>query len=312
MYKGRLGLWILSVIICLIVSLGVKWIPTWFETTDLNISISIDGDADFSQVVANEKINGIKMYVRDDDPDVIITSNTLANTENYKVYDDILYSPLVMYACGIYNNDDGFISVAGSSNKYKVDLYAILTAMESGKDWESIGFHKNVANGKITLYIPNEQCAYYNDVVELFYLTLNNGKTPDEATREALRPRVNTILSQCNTVSDIAQAIADEYSDPSKTHKVFIGPEYLYRRHVGSSIGSGSDSTKQFRHVYFLNTVYLTADIYVSKADEDIQIGEQFIEKIKTKKHFMQQTGWRIKNSTFDLDDVGWIYIETP
>lgn len=309
MYKGRLGTWALAIIMCLVVSFAMEWVPVLFKSDDLNISIDLNNDTDMAQILSNTKINKIKLYVNNENSEVLITTNDMVNTEGYTVYKDMLYSPIVMYARGVYSYDDGFISVVGSSYVHRVDLYSILTAMEQGKEWKDLGFNKYVANGPITLYIPNEQCVYYNDVVELFYITLNNGKVPDDETRAELTQRVSNILAKCHMVADVGQAINDEYADPSKEHKVFIGPEYLYQRGKTNVMGKSSDSSSKFAPVYFQTTLYLTANIYVKNVESDENIGTKLIENMKAKPDFLNWTGWRVKNSTFDLNGA---YLERP
>ena len=47
---------------------------------------------------------------------------------NYKKYDNILYSPLVLFAVqDVADYPDGFIKVPTSSSAFRVDLYTILS-----------------------------------------------------------------------------------------------------------------------------------------------------------------------------------------
>ena len=314
MFKGRIGLWVAIVVICLLFNWLTPIVPTWFESNDLNVKIDVETDNDMAQVLANKKINNIRIYVQNDDTDVIVTSDYVGNMENYTVYEDYLYSPLVMYVRNsIYSNSEGFINVPGTDYCYKVDLYSILVAMEQGKTWESLGFSKKVANGAVKLCIPNEQSSYYDEVVDLFYLTLNDGEVPSNKDMDELGPRVVALLEKCDKVTDIVQVVYDEYKNPSDTYKVLIGPEYLYRRGAGSSMSSSDNSSKTYRPVYFLHTVCLTANVCVKNGlDGENEVGSKFIEKMKSKYHFMYQTGWRVKNSTFDLDNLSYVYFETP
>jgi hypothetical protein len=143
-------------------------------------------------------------------------------------------------------------------------------------------------------------------------MTLNNGKMPDAETREALTPQIDSILEKCHTVADICQAINDEYNHETKEHKVFVGPEYLYKRGSVNVMGVGSSSNASFGPIYPQHTVHLTADVYIRNTDDDGDVVDRFVENMKTKPDFMKTSGWRVKNSVFDLSDVGFVYIANP
>ena len=311
MFKGRIWLWVIVIAICFVAHLLITYVPTWFSSDDLTIQINVSTDSDLGNVLANEKVNGFKLFLQSKNADIIISDDDYENIEGYTKYDDCLWSPLVLYACGLSTNNEGFIKTTNNSACYKVDLYNILLAMEKNADWESLGVDEDIVNGKVTIYIPREESHYYDKVVELFYLTLNNGRTPTETERAALKNRVEVLLNKCNKVADISQSIYEESQNPSETHKVFIGPEYLFRRGSDSSMSTGYD--KSFRPVYFLNTVYLTADLYVKDVEENaLNFAEKFVDKIRNKRHFMQLTGWRIEDSTFDLSSVSGTYFANP
>jgi hypothetical protein len=199
------------------------------------------------------------------------------------------------------------------NNCYKIDLYSVLVAVENGSEWKTLGLNEKVAKGTAKLYIPNEQSPYYNEVVELFYLTLNKGKTPTAEERESLTGKVDNILSKCVKVADINQAIYNEYKNPTDEHKILIGPEFLYLRGKDGSMGPGTDSrgysnTKQYRPIYFLDTVTVQVDVYVKNDEQKADVLSKFIDVIKSNSEFMDKTGWRIKNYSFDLSSV---YYET-
>lgn len=192
----------------------------------------------------------------------------------------------------------------------KVDLYTIITAMEKGQTWQEIGVHEKVVKDKIVLYIPDERNWYYPVVEDLFYLTINGGEMPTTEEREALKERVEKILDKCEKVSDVAKAINDEYVEDSKTGKVFIGPESLYFTSNGMS---NSSNYNKFVPIYFTKTVTIYANIYVkNNYEENTNIAEDFIKTIQNKKGFMSDTGWRVKDSIFDIHDVSSRFIKVP
>jgi hypothetical protein len=279
----------------------------------MSLAANIESDEDMEEILMHEKINGIKINITNDDP-IVMIGNKDSSIGQYKTYDDYLYSPLVMYASHVNSYNDGFIQVPNSNKVFKVDFYNILTAMEQDKEWGELGFHKHVINGKITLHIPSEHSLYYDHVVDLFYLTLNNGTLPNETTKGQLKDRVDNLLNKCVKVSDICQSIYDEYKKESKTHKVFIAPEFLFARGVDTSIGAGDEFGKAFRPIYFSHTIYLTADLHI-RCDEDNNvnpIGLKFINNIQTKAKFMNTTGWRSENRTFQINKASYVLMENP
>ena len=309
MFKGRLGMWISALIAFSLIQGMIAFAPTWFESKDLTVSVSVAVDGDLDEPISSQKINGYKLRHQNDNAGVIIADEEV-EMAGYTKYDKYLQSPLVLYAPNLYYYDDSFIRVhPNSTSCHKIDLMAILEAIENGAEWESLGVNSKVANGTVTLYIPNDRCAYYDDIVELFYITLNNGKVPVEEERNTLTERVDAILSKCHMVPDIKQAILDEYNNHTKEHKVFIAPEYLYQR-SGTATGTNAN---QFMPVYFFDTVYLTADVYVKNEDsENASIGEEFVNVIREKSNFMYYTGWRVKNHVFNLDSLSNVYLNTP
>lgn len=195
-------------------------------------------------------------------------------------------SPIIAWACGVSYEPDGFVQAPNVSNTYKLDLFTVLKAIEDGKSWEDLGFSENVINGPVTLYIPSPRCSYYNSVVELFRMTLSNGDAITDANREEIEQRVNTIIGKCHKVADVTQAIIDEYKNPSDTHKIFVGPEYIYKRGRDSAIGYNDG--------------------------DNVELANKFVENMRQNKEFMFKTGWRVKNIEYDIWDVSNIYYKTP
>lgn len=309
MYKGRVGIWITVILCCTLISGLFKWVPTWFESNDLTVNIEIKQDDGLSEVLSRNKINGYRLNLKDKDSDIII-SDGMDKVSGYTKIEDKLFSPLVMYIrADIDDHPEGLIKMGTNSYAFKIDLYTVLDAMEKGKEWEDLGFSNKIIKGPVTIYIPNEQASYYNQVVELFYLTLNNGEIPDGETKEVLKPRVDNLIAKCVKVVDINQAVYEEYKKSSTNHKVFIGPEYLYRR--GAEYSMSRNYEDSFQPVYFMKTVTLYADIFVKEAEDGNNL-DKFIEKITEKDKFMSCTGWRVEDSTFDISHINSAYIKEP
>lgn len=311
MFKGRIGLWVIMLAVTLLVSWLIPIVPGWFDSNTIYVEVDMSSDAEFAQTIANQKIKKIIPVLTDENPDIIITDSQKEIT-GYTKYEDYISSPIIAWACGVAYKSTGFIQVPGTNNIYKLDLLTVLEAMEADKKWEDLGFHKSVINGPVTLYIPSPQCAYYNDVIELFMVTLNNGQAVPESNREQLQQRVEAILTKCHMVADIAQAICDEYKEPSETHKIFIGPEYIYKRSRDNAIGYGSDNNKQYRPVYFLNTVFVKANIFTKNESQNVKTATRFVEEMRTQTAFMSRTGWRVKNIEYSIWEVSSVYYKTP
>ena len=310
MFKGKFGLWVVILVVAFIANWLITSIPVWTHTDDLTVMVDVSVDNDLDAVLANKTLSKTNISISSDNPGMIISNSDKPNYEGYTKYDNYLTSPLVAYVCGLYSHSDGFIPVPSTSNCYKIDLYTVLKTLNAGGDWSSLGMHEDVLSGKVKVYIPNEQSAYYDSVVELFYVTFNNGKTPSDSERTILTEQVNKTLSNCNKIADATQTIYDEYKNPTKEHKFIIAPEFLYVRGKDSSMGSGYNSSnrttnaKQYRPTYFLNTVYITADVYVNNDESIGAIAQNFITTLQSDSTFMSQTGWRVKNYSFDLNDV--------
>ena len=274
--------------------------------------IDVEDDNNLSEFLIGQTINGFKLTLNTTNPSMIIASNY--NNETYVEYKDYLSSPLILYVpAQIHNSskNNGFVSFSENSKVYQIDLLSILEAVESGANFETLGFNKDVVSGIATLYIPSEQTPYYDAVIDLFYLTLNNGKTPSASDIERLKPRVEAIVNKCVKVADIRQAIKDESLKPSTNKKLFIGPEYLHQTCEGMYVYNGS--YKDYAPVYFTKTVYLKASIYIKNTENgEVSHAKWFLEKIQKKHDFMSLTGWRVANRTYDLYRVSSYYMENP
>jgi hypothetical protein len=306
LFKGRIEIWIIVLVICILTHFFAENIPIWVSSEDVCAEFETM-DKGLSEILVNKKIKGYKIVQNNDRKAIVFAdSNTSATKDGYKKESDLLYSPIVCYfrnSLSSYN--EGFIN---EQSIYRVDLYQILVAIENNKSWQDIGFHKNVVNGAVTLYIPEERCWYYKNVEELFFITINNGKVPTEEERVMLKPRVDAIVSKCNKVIDVGQSAQEEYNDGSKTHKVFVGPEFLYNRTSGMSTGSNSS----FAPVYCLNTTFVSIDVYIDDSNDSATVGKRFVEMMQNKKDFMHRTGWRVKNAKYDIADVCFRFAVAP
>ena len=300
MFKGRLGIWILV----LLIAIGGPWlyehIPAMLHTDDVVVSSELN-NIDMLEAMSQEKIGHFKVQTTSATPDVIFTTDNTAR-EGYELVENAVTSPLVLYVIKqVDNYSDGFIQDDNNSYYLRINLRTILLAMEDGSTWQDIGISRKVVDGKVTLYIPDQNDWTYPQVVELFYMTLNGGQTPTEEQRAELQPRVEKLLSKCNKCPQIAQAIADEAANPSEGYKVFLAPEYLYMTSKGMG---ASDTQYTFVPVYFTKTVHVTANAYLKTGYEDIDLSHGLWEAMQSGKKFMEVTGWRTKDSKWNITET--------
>lgn len=309
MYKTKILVWV--VIILLLV--GGEFLVPAIKSASFReeITIQINGDEinNLSQKIPKQRINGYKVRVVESKPKIIFSDKD-EKIEGYSKHSNYLYSPLCLYVdCKMNMENQGFISVSSNNNfPYKVDLKEILLAMEKDKNWEDLGFHDDVLNGKVNLYIAGS--GYFREETEnLFYLTLNDGSKVDDTTRKELKPRVDAILKKCVKVADLSQAMENKYKNPEKERIAFVAPEYFFN-HLGSCTSSGN--THSFVPVYFKNTVYLNTYIYIADDMKDNESVKGFVSKIKEKKDIFNIIGWRANESDIDVSNISSIYLVSP
>ena len=319
MYKGRLGIWVFVLSVCCLISFFMQKIPVWTHTDEISLSIDVKNDTDMAEQLISKKINHFRYVAKSDDSDIIIRSHTNETIDGYTKLDEVLYSPIVMYVNSDMQDSSkkntGFIKLTDNNtfDAYRIDLYNVLTAMESGKEWSSLGVSSAVVKGIVELTIPDKHCGYYNDVVDLFYFTLNDYEIPTEEERASMKNRVDKLISKCKKVSDIHQAIIDECKD-CNNKKVFIGPEYLCVRGSSAFADNNSGYSDTFVPIYFTKHTFAKADIYLKNHNDTTRqdVINKFKNSIFSNKKFMEEIGWRIKNSTFDVTDIHMYMLNNP
>ena len=309
MYKGRLSIWIALLAICFGINTMTSLLPKLFESDEVSIYFESTYDLEGKGSLNNKDIGKYEVKIDSQNPDVIFTDKEINNPSEYTKYEDALYTPLVMYMRAYaVDKPDGLILVQPkepTSTPFKIDLNAVLNGMEKDKSWKDLGINNKVAKNKIALTIPNETNSYYESVVELFYLALNNYNMPTEDERTLLKPRVDALIQKCEKVSDISQEIIAEYDDPSTDYKVFIGPEYLYIR-GGTEMSRSYDDA--FIPVYFNKTILFNMDMYLKNNHLENQesSSEMFREYIQEKPKLVARLGWRLTNVNFSMDNINF------
>lgn len=305
MLKGKIVIWITVIAVCFGVTFFWNNIPKWTHKDIVSASFDVSSDKDMPIFVTDKKIGKVKVITGSLENDVII-SDSIEQLNGFKKIDNLFYSPIVGFVShSAINNPEGFIRLSSSTDTRQIDLKVILEGMENDSTWKDIGVSTKVVKGNIILTIPNETSPYYKDVENLFYITLNSGKEVTDEDREVLENRVNNILSKCDKVSSILDAIMSEHTKPSSDGKFFIGPEYLMV-HLGEAVNSQRYSNT-FIQVYFSNNVFLTADCFLkSDYSDGNNLSNLFYEYTVNGSDgdFSRYTGWRVQGSTFNMQYI--------
>lgn len=303
MLKGRIGIWSIVLAIALVIMGFVKFINFVSDSPTIYIDSDVSTDSMISSISIHEGIGKYKCILNKETPDIFF-SDTIEEKEGYTKYEDIIYSKIVLYVPNaMHNHSSGFVKIPGRQYAYKIDLRSVLTAIETEKEWEDIGVENKVIKGKVTLHIPDKSNAYYDEVVELFRKTLIGNQSLSEDELSTIENRLDSIINKCVKVFDIGQEIYNEYKDPSVNHKIFVGPEYLYQR---GSYEMNTGNTDAFVICYVDQEIDFYADMFVK--DGNPELTDAFIEYLKNKKEFIYTTGWRVKNSSYNMGDVSLVY----
>lgn len=316
MYKGRVGIWITVLVVCFAISFFATNIPKWFHTDNLTLSVHLEEDTVLADVMTNEKIDSFKFLANSTNGDIIITSFVTNELTGYNKI-ATLHSPLVLYFNSyVDEHSGGFVNVVKDA-VYKIDLKTVLTAMSEDKEWSSLGMSDKVVSGTVRLCIPNESCGYYNDVVELFYITLNNGNVPTDAERTELKSKVDSLIAKCEKVTDINQSILNDCKEKKNSNRVYIGPEYLCVRNAGYYCARSNKNNSYYQSyypVYMTNHTFLKANVFARITEDDSMnsVINDFKNVVIGDKDFFSSVGWRIENGTVDIRDVKSCLMSNP
>lgn len=226
MYKSRFSTWLFI----LMLALAGNWVACNWDTYFHAYSVYSDvGDVQTDvQINAFDSLTNFKTVSVKADADVVIAKHSDAVIDGYTKHEKLLYSPLVMYAWNANTQNSGYSMYVDNKmfSIMSVDFNTFLTAFENDKSYRDIGIN---ADGKIAIGIPDETNLCYNDIVELFYVTLNDNKIPTDGERMALKERVNAIIDKCSKFMNVKQQlehVKKENKDKSYD-MVFIAPEMI-------------------------------------------------------------------------------------
>lgn len=305
MFKGRLGIWILVLVIAFAATFFYTHIPIWAEKTEVTAYVDVTEDKDFDSFLTSFKLKKHLLVKSENMNSDIIFSDNIEEKEGYEKINGALYSPIVAFvSANVQKYPEGFVRPSSDSTIRQVDLKSILEGVEEGLTWDKLGVNTKVVKETVILTIPNESSEYYDDVVELFYLTLNNGKILTDEDRENLRPRVEYILNKCNKVVSILDAILSEHEKPSVNGKFFIAPEFLYKR-LGNSVDY-KQHNNCFLPVYFLTNHSLEASIFLKESYDGERVSLNFYNILKEDdgNEIFRRTGWRVKGNPLTYTSI--------
>ena len=306
MLKGRLGLWITVIVLCLLIPFLIDNVPQWFKTSDVLFSCEVESN-EFAESIATQRIKHTVLLHQNNNADIIFSQDA-SPKDGYTLHENALYSPMVMYvSSAVHNWNNGFGGLRESKYYHNIDLRSVLLAMENGQSWDALGIDEHVLTGKITLYIPAQHIYFYPEVVELFYITLNDYKTPTDDEREALTPRVQNLLSLCTTVDSFFEHNKSTEDNALAQNTAYIAPEYYYQ----TAPAMGSSYSQEFTPVYFHKTTCVNMHIFTHDTQNTDAVSV-FMNSLREHRNFMDVTGWRTKDSTFNVADVSYVYAKAP
>lgn len=290
MYKGRIWVWSLVLVIAIIISnfSGIK--GEYFKPAE-KIKVYVDNaDSVFAENILNgEKIRGIKfIYADKENADIIIQKESNEEISGFEKYNNNFYSPFVLInANGTY---DFYVKTIKEDYR-KIDFKDYLERIEKGELATSYYFEEEKRNEdeKLALYIPDKSDAYYEDIKKFFLVTLYDTPTTQKNKNERFA-RIDKILSKCTQIS------LDEFYDKQLyTHSLYLTTE---SRRYSCSV------------IYPQKSYSVSYDIYLKKDNKEFN--EKFLDIIRNNKKAFKKSCFRIKNCTFKcrtLDNIYWAEI---
>lgn len=216
MFRARIKVWIIILVVCLIGNGVWKWIGE-VRSRDVDegeYNIVINDDMMHDDVV-DRKIklvsNGSKSVQGGsvEEADVVVCmSGEEMNLEGFSKSEKKIYSPIVVYMRYSAASHEGALvvnEVGVDGECYKIDLIRLIEAVEKDLRWKDLGYNGDYMKGKVNVCIPNESCWYYEDVVECIGECIrNSGSNEDE-----VEDRVEKFLDGCIKVSDLGFTLAN-------------------------------------------------------------------------------------------------------
>lgn len=303
MYRTKIWVWL-----AMAAAAFLFWgIPKFFnflsmEPTRVDINIKTN-DTILNETSSFTSSNNFSFKVGTTDSTVLIREHSDEEIEGYEKYEGLYYTPIVMFARYEAKEDNSGFKIVDSNSSYPSltkDLKVFLDGILEGKEFKDIGIAKNVATGKIKLYIPKKGTIYYQPVEDLIYVTLNDGVIPTESKKEELKEKFTKIMNSCVEVEDIQQLLYDAYKEPSKHKEVTIvlGPEKIFvENDYYLSPGNSSDA---WNTVYPTYTVAIKYDVFVKPiTDEKSEIKNEDVTKLLRSHVFSDATGLRTEDGNF-------------
>ena len=277
MYKGRIWVWSLVLVIAIVISnfSGIK--GEYFKPAE-KVKVYVDNaDSVFAENILNdEKIRGIKfIYTDKENADIIIQKESNEEISGFEKYDNIFYSPFVLTS---FDTNCGFFAKTIKEEYPKIDFKDYLERMEKGELATNYYFEKESRNidEELALCIPDKNNAYYEDIRKFFLITLYNTPTTEENKDERFA-RIDKILSKCTQIS-----LSEFYERRLYPYSLYLTTEAI-----------GYDDPK----IYPQKSYSVSYDIYLKKDNKEFN--EKFLDIIKNNKKAFEKSYFRIKNCTF-------------
>lgn len=322
----RCRFWIWALLLFIAASYKYLWpsieqIITEMMKEPTHRSITLDTDRTDMQGFSTSGSLNMGDLLFDYTPDTasadMIISDKDVDYPGYTKCEDMLSTPYVLYfKARCYDSKNTlFTDLSGSSYTVhkclECDLYNILDAMLKDKSWKDINVSKDVADGPVTLYIPNETTTYYDDIVDIFYYTLNNHREVTEADRERLSDDVNKILNKCVKVRYIIDTLM---TSEKGNNMVAFAPEvlYFYSNNDATCFAYSYADSERYKPVYIKDTKNIYFDFWV-KDHGDEEVDKEYaniLERMRTEPYFNKKYGFRVKSRTYTMNNIAEEFIE--
>lgn len=328
MYKGKIKIWAILIIISLIISnfgIVTSGVGSFFKTTTSNIGTWIEnnlGTTEYNTYVKIDEVSltpkfhdykksGAKLHIVSniDEAEVIIRNSSDEELEGYTKYSDWFSSPILMYVPSkAYSDDSGFIknkTETTLSTYYYIqkDLKMILEALENDKKYSDIGLDEKIFNTeKVMIAIPNENAECFDEIKLLISLTLNNYNY-EGINDVKLQKRVDNIISKCVKYESANQYLDKLIDEGRKAKKpIVLAPEYIVINSTSNYDSSNTGNTSTFVCCIPTKTINITYDIFVKDNKDNENYYDNLWESF-TKKKFIDRIGLRNKEMDFDIRD---------
>lgn len=291
MYKAKLEIWGILIVIGLVISLIGK---IDFSSTVYTVSSNLEDD--FLDRFDEFSKSGIELQTSmSPNSDIIVHKASNNTIDGYTKYPAQFYTDLIVYiqtngycgnSCAFYENTDA--SISSFSNI--MNLKSLLVAFENDKTYKELGLieiendhiDENYIKleNKIKLYLPSKGVYYYDEVKNLIAYVLND-YTVENIENEEIQTRVENIFNKAAKYDSDKELRTLIINDTNVENRgIFIGPAYIKDSSV---VDITPDGYYHFLSFHPAKTLDITYDLYTLNNETDY---EEFFNILTTERFF--------------------------